>query len=151
MHFVKVKDVQTPTMTQVSSKTTINTLADAIWQVIGDFGAACPYLAGVVNCTVEGEGVGALRMLTSADGSTAVERLEALDKAAHRLSYALLTDTPFRNCLTTVTVHDLGPSQAELEWSATFEADGLPASEAAELMEGALAANCVALKQFLER
>jgi len=50
-----------------------------------------------------------------------------------------------------MAVRDLGPSQAELAWSATFEADGLPASKAAELMEGALAANCLALKQFLER
>jgi hypothetical protein len=76
--------------------------------------AACHYLAMVVNCTVEGAGVGALRALTSADGSTIVERLESLDKAAHRLSYSLLTDTPFRNCLTTVTVRDLGQGQCEL-------------------------------------
>ena len=83
-------------------------------------------------------------------GPPVVERLEALDQAAHQMSYALVTDTPFGNCLTTVTVRDLGPSQAELAWSATFEADGLPASEAEELMEGALAANCLALKQFME-
>jgi len=117
-------------MTQASCKTTINIPADAIWQAIGDFGAAGQYLAGVVKCTVAGEGVGALRRLTSADGSTIVERLEALDEAAYRLSYALLTDTPFANCLTTMAVRDLGPRQAELAWSATFEADGLPASEA---------------------
>ena len=137
-------------MTHVTRMITIQAPVDAIWQVISDFRAACHYLAMVVNCTVEGAGVGALRTLTSVDGSTIVERLESLDQAAHRLSYALLTDTPFRNCLTTVTVRDLGPSQSELEWSATFEADRLPASEAAELMEGALAANCVALKQFME-
>jgi len=34
---------------------------------MGDFGAACYYLDGVVNCTVEGAGVGARRTLTSAD------------------------------------------------------------------------------------
>jgi hypothetical protein len=135
---------------QASSKITIDAPSDAIWQVIGDF-AACHYLAMVVNCTVEGEGVGALRTLTSVDGSTVVERLEALDKDAHRLSYALLTDTPFRNCLTTVTVRDLGQGQSELEWSATFQPAGIPASEAIEMLEGALAANCLALKQFLER
>jgi len=73
-----------------------------------------------------------------------------LDEAAHRLSYALLTDTPFRNCLTTMTLRDLDPYQAELEWSASFQPDGLPASEAVALLEGALAANCVALKQFTE-
>ena len=138
-------------MTQVLTKIMIHAPADAIWLVIGDLHSACHYLAMVVNCTVEGAGVGVLRTLTSVDGSIIVERLEALDKAAHQLSYALLTDTPFRNCLTTMMVRDLGPRQAELEWSATFEPDGLPASEAVELMEGALAANCLALKQFLER
>lgn len=135
----------------MTSKITIRTSADVIWQVISDFGAAGQYLSGVVTCTVTGEGVGALRTLTSTDGSTIVERLEALDEVARRLSYALLTDTPFGNCLTTMTVRDLGPSRAEVEWSATFEPDGLPEREAEALMEGALAANCLAMKQFLER
>ena len=137
-------------MTLASSKIIIHAPADAIWQVICDFGAACRYLSRVVNCTVEGTGIGALRTMTSADGSTIVECLKVLDESARNLSYALLTDTPFHNCLTIMMVRDMGPSQAELEWSATFEADGLPASEAAELMEGALAANCLALKQFME-
>jgi hypothetical protein len=79
-----------------------------------------------------------------------VERLEALDEVAHRLSYSLLTDTPFRNCLTIMAVRDLGLSQAELEWSATFEADGLPADEARDMLEAARTANCLALKQFME-
>jgi len=73
-----------------------------------------------------------------------------LDKDAHRLRYALLTDTPFGNCLTTMAARDLGPRQAELAWSATFQPAGLPASEAQEMLEGALAANCIALKQFME-
>ena len=67
-------------MTRSSCTTTIHVPADAIWQVISDFGAACQYITMVVNCTVEGEGVGALRTLTSADGSVIVERLETLDE-----------------------------------------------------------------------
>lgn len=137
-------------MIQTSSKITIYNSTDAIWQVISDFGMVGQYLVMVVSCTFAGQGVGAQRTLTNADGSVIIERLEALDAAAHRLSYALLTETPFRNCLTTMVVRDLGPSQAELEWSATFEPDGLPESEAGELMEGALVANCAALKQLLE-
>jgi hypothetical protein len=104
----------------------------------------------VEQCTVEGQGIGALRTLTSPDGSTIVERLETLDEASHQLSYVLLTDTPFCNCVTTMAVSDLGPDQAELVWSASFQPDGLPASEAVMLLEGALAANCLALKQFIE-
>lgn len=137
-------------MAQVLSRITIRASADAIWQVISDFSAACRYLAMVDDCSVAGQGIGALRTLTSADGSMIVERLEATDVATRRLSYALLTDTPFGNCLTTMSVRDLGPNQAELAWSASFQPDGLPASEAASLLEGALAANCLALKQFME-
>jgi hypothetical protein len=137
-------------MTQASSTITIHAAADDIWQVISDFGAAGETLAGVVSCTVEGAGAGALRKLASADGSVIIERLEVLDPVTHRLSYVLLTDTPFGNCLTTMALRKLGPSQTELECSASFQPDGLPASEAVELMEGALAANCLSLKQFME-
>ena len=136
-------------MTRVSRRIIIHAPADAIWRLISDFGAAGQHLPGIVRCTVEGAGVGALRTLTHADGSTIVERLEALNEAARRLSYGLLTDTPFGHCLTTVAVRGQSPYQAELVWSAAFEPDGLPASEAAELMEEALAANCLALKHFM--
>ena len=138
-------------MPRVLCKTIIDTAAQATWHMISDFGAAGLYLSGVVACAVDGAGIGALRTLTSVDESSVVERLESLDGTARRLSYALLTATPFRNCLTTMAVHDLGSSRTELEWSATFEPDGLPEREAVELLEGALADNCLALKQLLER
>ena len=137
-------------MTRVACQTVIHVSADAVWQTIGDFGAACQYLVGVVNCAAVGEGVGARRTLTSADGSIIVERLETLDEVNHRLSYALLTDTPFRDCLTTMQVRDLGQDQCEVEWSAAFETDGLPADEARDMLESAFTANCLALKQFIE-
>ncbi len=57
-------------MTHVTRMITIHAPADAIWQVISDLRAACHYLVMVVNCTVAGAGVGALRTLTSADGTT---------------------------------------------------------------------------------
>jgi hypothetical protein len=129
----------------------IHVSAEVTWRLIGDFGAACHCLSGIVRCTAVGAGVGALRTLTHEDGSTVVERLVALDAASRRLSYTLLTDTPFGRCLTTMAVRALGPSHCELTWSATFKSDGLPESEAAELMQAALSANCLALKRFLER
>jgi hypothetical protein len=80
-------------------------------------------------------------------GGVTIECLEALDEIADRLSYALLTYTPFRKSLTTMSVRDPGPYQAKLAWSLTFQPDGLPESEVVALLEGALAANCLALKQ----
>ena len=49
-----------------------------------------------------------------------------------------------------MAVSDLGPDQAELVWSASFQPDGLPASEALTLLEDALTTNYLALKQLLE-
>ncbi len=137
-------------MAQASSKIVINASADAIWQVISAFGMADQYLDGVADCTIAGDGVGARRLLTAIDGSTIVEELETLDASAQRLSYTLLTDTPFGNCLTSMTISDLGPNQAELVWASTFQATGIPEGEAVTLLEGALAANCLALNQFME-
>ncbi len=138
-------------MTHASSTIRIDVPAATIWSVISEFGAAVQYLVMVVACTVEGQGIGARRTLKSVDGSTIVECLDALDTAAQYLSYTLLTDTPFRDCVTTMVLRYIGPNQTDLVWSATFEADGLPANEAAALLEGALAANCRALKGFIEQ
>lgn len=138
-------------VTQVLSTITINAAGDAIWEVLGAFGSAGDYLPGVIDCTAEGAGIGMRRTLIGADGGMIVERLEALDETARRLSYALLSYTPFGDCMTTLAVRELGPNRAELTWSATFEPDGIPADEAADLMEDALATNCLALKQLFER
>jgi hypothetical protein len=46
-----------------------------------------------------------------------------------------------------MALRDLGPHEAELTWSASFQPDGLPASAAVDLLEGALVANCLAPKQ----
>jgi len=96
-----------------------------------------------------GEGVGARRTLTSTDGSTVVERLESVDEAARQLSYALLTDTPLA-LRDDHVLRDLVRARPN-GVVGNLPARRLPASEAAALLEGALAANCRALKQLLER
>jgi hypothetical protein len=50
----------------------------------------------------------------------------------------------------TMALRALNRERTELVWSATFTADGLPESEAAALLEGALAGNCRALRASLE-
>jgi hypothetical protein len=137
-------------MAQASSEITIHASAGAIWTTIRHFDDADRYLSGVVACSAGGIDVGAQRTLTNADGSTIIERLESLDDSTHALSYVLLTDTPFRDCVTTMTVRDLGRSQAEVIWTATFQADGLPKDEAVALLERALQDDCLALKRFME-
>jgi mxaD protein len=147
--FANVNSGREISVTCASSKLIINVSAGAVWQVLSDFGAACQYLGMVIDCTVEGQGIGAQRTLTYADSSRIVERLETLDDASQRLSYALLSDTPFRDCLTTVTVYELSPGQCEVAWTASFQPDGLPANEAQEMLEGAFELNGRELQHFL--
>jgi hypothetical protein len=137
-------------MLHATKVTTIHAPADDIWQVISNFGAGAAYLAMVTHCIAQGAGTGALRTLTYLDGSVILERLEMVDAATHCLSYNLLSDTPFGNCLTTMTVRALSPDKSELHWTADFQPTSLPANEALSLMEGMLAGNCQALKQLLE-
>ncbi len=137
-------------MSYVVSEININTSADLVWQVVSDFGRGGDVISGVIDCVVEETGVGTLRTLTFADGSTLVERLVTLDEVGQQLTYFLLTDTPFGNCLTRMAVADLGPNRAELVWSATFEAEGLPESEAEALLTDSLIHNCLTLKRCIE-
>jgi len=137
-------------MPHAAQTITIHAPVDVVWQVISDFGAGSKYLAMVTRCTVQSQGVGGLRTLTFSDGSVIVERLEMIDEKGHRLSYTLLSDTPFGNCLTTMALQALSPNQAELTWTADFQPTSLPIDEALSLMQGMLANNCHVLKQFLE-
>jgi hypothetical protein len=138
-------------MPHVIQVVTICASVDAIWKVISDFGAGSTYLAMVTHCTVQGNGVGALRTLTYLDSSVIVERLEMLDEVSHCLSYTLLTETLFGGCLTTMLLHALSTEQAELTWSVNFQRVDLPEDEAVSLLEGMLAANCQTVKRLLER
>lgn len=137
-------------MTEASCTIVIQKPADAIWQVIRDFGAGSRYLPMVIGCTLQGTGMGALRTLTYLDGNLILERLETLDEAVQSLSYTLLSDTAFGTCLTTMVLRSLSPDQAELTWSADFQPVSLPVNEAAALMEAMLTNNCQFLKQMVE-
>jgi hypothetical protein len=139
-----------PSLSHVSNKIAIQKSTAVVWRLVSDFDKAPLYLENVIHCKTTGQNIGAKRALTSVDGSIIVERLDTLDMVAHRLSYTLLTNTPFRHCVTNIAVRSVGIGESELEWSVTFEADGIPASEAIALQKSALAANCLTLKLFLE-
>ncbi len=137
-------------MTEVAQQVVIEAGIDAAWRVAGDFGMAAGRPPSVLACTVEGEVPGALHVLTHADGTTTVERLEAIDPHAHCLTYALLSDTPFDHCLTTLALRALTPARTALTWTVRFQPDGIPEREAVELLAGFVAANCRAVKRLVE-
>ncbi len=66
---------------------------ERVWAVVGSFGGIETWMDGVSVCTVEGEGVGAIRTVTR-NGSTVREQLIRWDVSAREISYAILPPHP---------------------------------------------------------
>ena len=69
---------------------TVSAGADRVWELFRDFGGISRFSQGIDSCTVEGEGVGAVRTLTMGGGLKLQERLEAFDDEV----FASILDRP---------------------------------------------------------
>ncbi len=136
-------------MAQVCVSTKVKASADAVWRAIRDFGGLDKFLHDVVNVTVEGEGVGAVRKLTFEDGMHIEERLESLDERERTLSYSIVSSPlPIDNYLATMTVREVGSHEAEVEWSSTFTATGATEDDAEAMVEGVYRSGFEGLKRL---
>lgn len=90
-------------MSQVVLRATIGASADEVWATISDFNGAPNYLGGLATSTMEGEGVGAVRTVTTKDGTQVQERLERFDPATYLLSYTIIAGPlPMANYVATM-------------------------------------------------
>jgi len=111
--------------------------AEEVWGRIGPFGALADWHPAIDRCTVEGEGVGAVRTLRIMGGAEVKERLEAQDDGARSATYAgveiPLPVTDYRGTLTVAPEPDGG---CTVTWQATFEPDGVPEEMATQMIAG---------------
>ena len=137
-------------MASVKVVADIGASADAVWGLFQDFGGITRFSRGIESCSVEGEGVGAVRTLTLAGGVHLQERLESLDNSARSLSYAIIGENPlpFDNYLSTVRIAEKGPG-CTVEWSSTYEPTG-PEEQVASLVESIYRGGIGGIKKLLE-
>ena len=137
-------------MASVKVDDRIEASADAVWELVGDFGGVQRFAAGIESCTVEGEGVGAVRTLKMPGGISLQERLETLDPAARTLQYSILPGAPLPlgDYLATIRLSEDGDACA-ICWSSTFEPKGAPEEQAAALVQGIYTAGIAGLKKAL--
>jgi hypothetical protein len=129
---------------------TINASAEAVWETISRFGGLEEFIPAVASCSLEGSGVGAMRSLALQDGGMVHERLETLDEAARTLQYSITeSPLPFTDYLATMQVRDAGSGQCEIEWSSTFEPDGVSEAEAVEMLQGIYRGGIEGLEKML--
>ena len=123
-------------MVSVKVSETIGASAERVWELVRDFGGVERYAAGIEKCTVEGQGIGAVRTLGLPGGLSLQERLEAFDDAGRRLSYAIVAGPiPVASYLATIEVCDEG-SGCRIDWSSHFEPKGITDEQGRAMIEG---------------
>ncbi len=124
--------------------------ADAVWERMADFGSM-GWMPGVESCTLEGEGVGAVRSV-SMGPMTIKERLETFDAGGRTLSYSIIEGPlPAENYLATITVSEQSGG-CRVDWTATFDLpEGVDEAAIAPAVAGGYGGALRALKRELER
>ncbi len=109
--------------------------AQALWDMIGDFGDTGKWSGRPPEaCVRAGNGIGALRTLTLADGRVIVDRLEA--QGEYYYSYSIVTSPlPVRAYRATMAVAPLTDSDSVLTWSGSIEPDGMTDEQAIAFFE----------------
>lgn len=125
--------------------------ADKVWDLIRDFGGIDEWAAGVESCSVEGEGVGAVRTLGMPGGLSLQERLESHDDAAKSFSYAIVGNPPlpFANYLSTVKLAEAGPGRCAIEWTGRFDPNEGAEKQAENIVRGIYTGGIAAIKKRL--
>jgi len=114
-------------MTTVEVIETIGSNAQAVWDILGDFGGI--KVGGpITEFSLDGEGVGAVRTITMGSANI-VERLEEFDAEARALKYAILNDDsplPVSQYSATIEVISDGENACTVKWIGSFEPKGAP-------------------------
>jgi carbon monoxide dehydrogenase subunit G len=123
--------------------------ADAVWERMAQFGSL-DWMPGVEKCSVEGDGVGAVRSI-SMGPMTIKERLESFDPDARTLSYSIVEGPlPTKNYLATIIVSEQGDG-CRVDWTATFDLpDGVDESAIAPAVAGGYGGALKTLKKELD-
>lgn len=124
---------------------------NAVWDVISRFGGVEAWIVGVSACSLDGEGVGAVRTL-QLQGRSAREQLIKLDPAAHTLTYAILEPhaLPAKDVRSTITLRAIAADQTEAVWVSKARAFGVPPEALGARINEFYARSLAQLEQLLD-
>lgn len=110
---------------EVSKSISIDAPIDAVWAKTKDFNALNAWHPAVAKTElVEGNNneVGAVRLLTLADGGTIKEKLLAFDEATHSYQYTIVEGVlPVSDYVSTFTLTADGEAKTTATWSGSFK------------------------------
>jgi uncharacterized protein YndB with AHSA1/START domain len=119
---------------------------DQVWQLMGGFDSLPDWLPFIPKSVVS-EG-GRVRSLTTADGGTVIERLEAFDNRQRSYSYSIMqAPFPVVDYLSTIAVFATNDSNiTRVEWSGSFTPVNVSDADAQALFSGIYRDGLQALK-----
>jgi Polyketide cyclase / dehydrase and lipid transport len=123
----------------------------AVWDVVGDFGAIAKWHPAVAESLAEGTGPGALRRLALVNGDRLTERLEEFNDGERYYSYSLVEGPlPVSDYYATLHVRAAydAPSST-IEWIGAFTARDVSETEAEQLIRSIYEAGLDNLRQLV--
>jgi hypothetical protein len=136
-------------MSKVHVRDSFDASADEVWALFRDFGGVGKWAGAMVkSCTADGEGVGAVRTLSLAEGNPLRERLVQFDDADRSFSYAIVgsSDLPIDYYVGSVKIRADGASRSKIEWIGTFDPKGASEADAQKIVEGIYRGAIAAIK-----
>lgn len=125
--------------------------AARVWELVRGFGDIQEWASGIESCSVEGEGVGAVRTIGVPGGLSLQERLESYDEAGRSFGYAIIGDNPlpFSDYHSVFQVKETGPDRCAIEWRGKFEASPDGVAQAEGIVRGIYTGGIASLKKKL--
>ena len=124
-------------MTTVQVIEQVNADAQAVWDILSDFGGI--KIGGAIEAfSMEGEGIGAVRTITMGGGQV-IERLDEWDAQQMVFAYCILNEDnplPVSQYAARVQITPQGANACQVEWTGTFEPKGADESAASDVVRG---------------
>ena len=136
-------------MSSVKISDRINAPADRVWELVGDFGGIERFSTGFKSVTCSGTGVGAIRTITLPNDTQIQERCDLLDAKRRTLDYSIVAGPlPVASYLARIQLFEDGDG-TRVEWSSTFEPNGIPEAQAVAMIEGVYKGGIAGIKKAL--
>ncbi len=121
-------------MAKTTVKAEIAVPAEKLWALVRDFGSV-PWIPGGDVASVEGEGVGMVRILA---GGAIREQLLSVDEPKMQIGYTVVEGLPVpaTDYHATMTIESRGADRCELDWSCTYVPSGASDEEVGAQFEG---------------
>jgi hypothetical protein len=129
-----------------------NVPAETVWAAIRAIGRLDIWFPIIETCTVEGEGIGATRLMTLVNGGEIKDVIEDIDDSAMRLVYLRpISPFPVSYYRGTVEVFKSYDGLAVIAWTIDFEAQPEDVASVVEIVYGAISAGLDGMEKDLQQ